>query len=112
MGGAKVQIIGFSRAFSDDPQVHARDAHGHDVHAKDVHTIDVWYSQRRKAWMVERLDAEGHQVGPSHSCATESEAEACLEEWLRAHTDVQLVAPRDASAAERRLLAASQSKAA
>lgn len=92
-----MQIVGFSRALGDDPQ---------------VHTIDVWYSERRKAWMVERLDAQGHQVGPSHSCATEAEAEACLEEWLRSHSGVRLVAPRAASAAERRLLEASQSKAA
>lgn len=72
--------------------------------ASHVHTIDVWYSQKRRMWIVERLDAEGHQIGMTHRCASEHEAAACLEEWLRAHSETHLVAPKAATAAEMRVL--------
>lgn len=78
-----------------------------------VHTIDIWYSRRRQTWVVERLSADGGQVGAAHHCSSEAEAAACLEEWLRTHDDVHLVAPREATAAETRvLLAHPQSRAA
>lgn len=69
-----------------------------------VHTIDIWYSRRRQAWVVERLSANGGQIGAAHYCASEADAAVCLEEWMRVHDDVHLVAPREATAAETRIL--------
>lgn len=58
-----------------------------------IHTIDVWYSQRRDKWIVERLDADGHRRGAAHVCVSREEAEDCLTDWLRAHDETHLVAP-------------------
>jgi hypothetical protein len=63
-----------------------------DPNDNDVHTIDLWYSEKRGAWLVERLDAQGRQIGLAHRCATQPEASACLDEWLRAHGETHLVA--------------------
>lgn len=84
-----VQIVGFERTDRD---------------ANAVETIDVWFSARRKTWLVERLDAEGHQIGLTHRCVSEEDAMSCLAEWLRTHSDTRLVAPRETTAAERELL--------
>ncbi len=59
-----------------------------------VHTIDIWYSRRRRRWIVERLDLEGHLLGASHSCADVGEAEACLADWLRTHDEAHLATSR------------------
>lgn len=59
-----------------------------------IHTIDVWFSKRRNAWVVERLDADGHLVGAAHYCDHEHDAADCLAHWLRTHGDTQLVSPR------------------
>lgn len=74
-----LDIVGIEQARSDDD---------------DVHTIDVWFSQRRGCWVVERLNAAGHLVGTAHCCASEHDAEACLTEWLRAHGETHLAAAR------------------
>ena len=58
-----------------------------------VHTIDVWFSQRRNCWVVERLNAEGHLVGFSHCCVDADDARACLDDWLRAHGEAFLASP-------------------
>ena len=60
-----------------------------------VHTIDLWFSERRGGWVVERLDAEGHMIGTSHFCTNEHDATACLDHWLRAHAETHLVSPRE-----------------
>ena len=57
-----------------------------------VHTLDVWYSKRRRCWIVERLNHEGRLVGTAHCCATLHDAEACVTHWLRAHDEAHLVA--------------------
>ena len=77
-----------------------------------VQTIDIWFSERRRMWFVERLDAEGHQLGLAHRCDNKAEAEACLEEWLREHSETELVVPSHPTAAERRLLAEASRRAA
>jgi hypothetical protein len=71
------------------------DPNRHDTH---VHTIDMWFSRRRRVWVVERLNACGHVIGPSHYCTSEQDATHCLQEWLRAHGETHLVTPRDATA--------------
>jgi hypothetical protein len=68
-----------------------------------VHTIDIWYSSRRRTWLVERLDEEGHLIGPPHRCESEDEARLCLEEWLRTHSETHLVSPPLPTPAERRV---------
>ena len=72
--------------------------------AEGVHTIDVWFSERRQRWVVERRDADGAVVGWSFCAANEHDATDCLAEWLRAHAEVHLVgrdARRAAEAMER-----------
>ena len=69
-----------------------------------VHTIDVWFSQRLQAWLVERLDGDGHQIGFTHRCASEEDAASCVAEWLRTHGEAQLLSPQGLDADERRLL--------
>lgn len=59
--------------------------------AGSVHTIDLWFSRRRGAWIVERLDAEGGHIGHAHICTDREDAEACLAEWLRAHGETHVV---------------------
>lgn len=57
-----------------------------------VHTIDVWFSERRGVWVIERLDAEGHLIGAAHWCESRENATACVAEWLRAHDETGFVA--------------------
>lgn len=59
-----------------------------------VHTIDIWFSQKRGAWAVERLNADGHLIGAAFHCEHEDDAVACLAEWLRAHGETHLASPR------------------
>lgn len=66
-----------------------------------VHTIDIWFSDRRELWIVERLNANGDPIGMAHPCASEGDAAACLAEWLRAHPETHLVTPRDKAAVRR-----------
>ena len=61
--------------------------------ASHVHTIDVWFSERRGKWVVERLNADGHHVGLAFLCASEADAEDCVAEWLRAHVETHLASP-------------------
>jgi hypothetical protein len=61
--------------------------------AGTIHTIDVWYSQRSGRWIVERLDANGDRIGTAHVCADRAEAEDCLADWMRTHSETHLVAP-------------------
>ena len=61
----------------------------------DIHTIDVWYSQRRGAWIIERLNADGDCLGAAHVCEHREDAEECLAEWMRSHGETHLVAPFD-----------------
>ncbi len=60
-----------------------------------IHTIDVWFSQRRGKWIIERLNADGHRMGAAHVCESREEAEDCLADWLRRHDETHLVAPFD-----------------
>ena len=66
-----------------------------DWHDDHVHTIDVWYSDRRKCWIVERLNAHGSLVGAAHQCPTLHDAEDCLAEWLRSHNEAHVTAARE-----------------
>ena len=61
-----------------------------------IHTIDVWFSERRGKWIIERLDANGDRMGAAHVCESRDEAEDCLADWLRAHGETHLVAPFEA----------------
>lgn len=56
-----------------------------------VHTIDIWFSSRRKCWVVERRDPHGSAVGSSFCTFDEQDAAACLIEWLRTHDEAYLV---------------------
>ncbi len=58
-----------------------------------VHTIDIWFSEARRRWVVQRLDGRGDPVGHSHSCLTQGEAKACLADWLRRHPETYLASP-------------------
>lgn len=58
-----------------------------------VHTIDLWFSERRGVWVIERLDAAGDLIGAAHCCDHEDDAAACLQEWMRSHGDVRFFAP-------------------
>ena len=60
-----------------------------------VHTIDVWYSQRRQYWVVERLNVHGSLIGVAHHCRTLDDAEACLTEWLRSHDEAHVTPVRE-----------------
>lgn len=90
-----MQIVGIEHTGRDSAQ----------VDTAQVHTIDMWFSERRGMWFVERLDADGNQIGVVHRCGDEQEASACLDEWLRTHSETHLLAPRETTAAEKRLLA-------
>ncbi len=59
-----------------------------------VHTIDIWFSPKRRHWVVQRLNERGEPVGHSHFCRTEAEARACLADWMRRHPETHLSAPR------------------
>ena len=61
-----------------------------------IHTIDVWFSERRGKWVIERLDADGDGVGTVLVCESREDAEDCLADWLRAHSETHLVAPFEA----------------
>ena len=56
-----------------------------------VHTIDLWFSDKRRLWIVERLSSDGHHVGATYQTHNEHDAKACLEDWLRAHAGTHLV---------------------
>lgn len=58
-----------------------------------VHTIDIWFSEARGRWIVQRLDGRGDPIGHSHSCRTQGEAKACLADWLRRHPETYLATP-------------------
>ena len=58
-----------------------------------VHTIDVWFSQERRRWVVQRLNGQGDPIGHSHFCRTEGEARACLADWMRRHPETHLTQP-------------------
>ena len=72
--------------------------------AEGVHTIDMWFSARRRCWIVERRDPDGSVVGHSFCTSDEHDAAACLVEWLRTHDETHLVgrAVRLAAEAEER----------
>ena len=59
-----------------------------------VHTIDLWFSQERRQWVVQRLNGHGDQIGHSHFCRTENEARACVADWMRRHPATHLTTPR------------------
>lgn len=56
-----------------------------------VHSIDMWFSNRRQIWIVERLNADGDPVGVAHHCASREGGMDCLAEWVRAHGETHLV---------------------
>ena len=71
-----------------------------------VHTIDMWFSSRRRCWIVERRGPDGSVIGLSFAAQDEDDAVACLLEWLRTHDETHLVgraAQVAVEAAERRL---------
>ena len=61
-----------------------------------VHTIDLWYSDRSRKWIIERLNANGDRVGVAQSYDSREDAEACLAEWLRWHGETHLLSPAEA----------------
>ncbi len=67
-----------------------------------VHTIDIWYSQRRRCWIVERLNVDGHLVGAAHQCTTLEDAEDCLWEWLRSHSEAHVTSVHEVESARER----------
>ena len=71
-----------------------------DWHDDHVHTIDVWYSERRRCWIVERLNVQGHLIGTTHHCRTLEDAEDCLTEWLRSHDEAHVTSARERPTAE------------
>ena len=80
---------------------------GHEISDREpdhVHTIDLWFSERRKVWIVERLNEDGHHVGATYQTADMRDAQACLEEWLRIHAETHLV-ERGAKKARRSIAA-------
>ena len=76
-----------------------------------VHTIDLWFSEKRNAWVVERLNVEGHHVGSTYQTTDVHDARACLEEWLRIHAETHLVG-RSHNAPKRRAAASPRHRAA
>jgi hypothetical protein len=58
-----------------------------------VHTIDVWYSESHRHWTVQRLNAHGAGIGPSHQCRSRAEATACVADWMRRHPETHLITP-------------------
>jgi hypothetical protein len=58
-----------------------------------VHTIDVWYSESHRHWTVQRLNAHGAGIGPSHRCRSRAEATACVADWMRRHPETHLITP-------------------
>ena len=66
-----------------------------------VHTIDMWFSDRRRCWVVERLNEVGDLIGATHCCATLQDAEDCLADWLRGHDEAHLTAARATAVAVR-----------
>ena len=58
-----------------------------------VHTIDVWYTERHRHWTVQRLNAHGAGIGPSHRCRSRAEATACVADWMRRHPETHLITP-------------------
>jgi hypothetical protein len=76
-----------------------------------VHTIELWFSQKRKVWIVERLNDEGHHIGATYQTTDVHAAQACLEEWLRMHGETHLV-EREAKPKRRRAVAAPKRRAA
>lgn len=64
-----------------------------------VHTIDVWFSQERRQWVVQRLNGHGDPVGYDHFCRTEHEAKACVTDWMRRHPETHLTTPSTGRAA-------------
>ncbi len=76
-----------------------------------VHTIDLWFSEKRKVWIVERLNADGHHVGATYQTKDVHDARACLEEWLRIHAETHLVG-RDVPLKRRRAAVVPKNRAA
>lgn len=59
-----------------------------------MHAIDLWFSGRRRLWVIERLNVDGDLIGVAHCCPDEETALACIGEWLRTHGgEVQFVSP-------------------
>ena len=56
-----------------------------------VHTIDMWFSSRRRCWIVERRDPDGAVIGHAFCTSDEHDAAACLVEWLRTHDETHLI---------------------
>ena len=61
----------------------------------EVHTIDLWFSPKRRRWIVERLNSEGHPVGMSAEYKARADALGCFDDWLRRHPEAHLAAPRE-----------------
>ena len=73
-----------------------------DWHDDHVHTVDLWYSKRRRCWIVERLNVHGSLVGTAHCSQTLDDAEHCLTEWLRSHDEAHVTSARDVTSARER----------
>ena len=59
-----------------------------------VHTIDIWFSEARRHWVVQRFNGLGDPVGHDHFCRSQAEAKACLAYWLRRHPETHLLTPQ------------------
>lgn len=66
-----------------------------------VHTIDVWYSETRRHWIVQRLNGHGDGIGHSHKCRSRAEATACVADWMRRHPETHLTTPHHAQGNKR-----------
>jgi hypothetical protein len=71
-------------------------------HDDAVHTIDVWYSDAGRHWVVQRLNANGDGIGPSHKCRSRAEATACVADWMRRHPETHLTTPHERQGRVRR----------
>lgn len=60
-----------------------------------IHTIDVWFSEGQRRWIVQRLNANGDAIGPSHKCRSRGEATSCVADWMRRHPETHLTTPHE-----------------
>lgn len=43
--------------------------------------IDQWYDRRTRSWVVQRMDAQGNQVGDAEYVYTRREADLIRRQW-------------------------------
>lgn len=46
--------------------------------------VEVWYDRATRSWVVQRLDADGNQIGTADYVHSKREAQALAKEYERA----------------------------